>query len=291
MALPRSSLSPTRPSAVAAAIGGMTSVYLAKASSAILVRVGPGATPLTRIPRGAELFGQVPRQHDEPTLHGGVGGVPLGEAGGDRRVAGGVHDRSTVGDEREKPLGQEVRAPQDHPEELVEQLLTGVHEHVDWRQRCVLNEWYQPALSVSEPRLPGQGGGGGLVRSRVGGSQLVSTSRWDRRRCTRTTSMRRTASRRRPSIGSARRTCWIAIAVGRGPRTRSEISLSPFTKKSTDRSRIGPGICRAARRIAYRSEPDGGQPDRTRTITSYRAIFDHASPGSPRSSAGVVKAR
>ena len=160
------------------------------------------------------------------------------------------------------------------------------------QESLALNEWwFQPALSVSEPRLPGQGGGGGLVRSRVAGSQLVSTTRWDRSGCTRTTSMRRTASRRRLSIGSARRTCWIAIAAGSGPWTLSEISLSPSTKNSTERSRSGPGIFRAARCSAYRSEPDGGQPDRTRTITLYRAIFDHASGRSPRSSAGGVKAR
>ena len=51
MTLPTSSASPSRPRAVRATIGGMTSGIRVNASCEIRVRVGPGATELTRIRR------------------------------------------------------------------------------------------------------------------------------------------------------------------------------------------------------------------------------------------------
>ena len=54
--LPMWSASPSRPSTVCATVGGITSGYFANASFAIRVRVEPGDTPLTRIPRGLNSF-------------------------------------------------------------------------------------------------------------------------------------------------------------------------------------------------------------------------------------------
>jgi hypothetical protein len=83
----------------------MTSGYLAKASCAIRVRVGPGATEFTRVPR-VQLLRQAPGEDFLPALHAGVGRVARREPRVEGRVAGGVHDDAAIGEQWLQLLGR-----------------------------------------------------------------------------------------------------------------------------------------------------------------------------------------
>jgi hypothetical protein len=109
-------------------MNGMNSGWRSKLSPAIRVRVAPGAAELTGIPRGAELLGQVPGRDDEAALHRRVGRVPCLDAGGQDRPAADVDDRAAVGEQRQQRPGEEARALEQDPRELVEQLLGSVRE-------------------------------------------------------------------------------------------------------------------------------------------------------------------